>query len=267
MPDAKKGKQPDRRERVAALRAQQQRAARRRNLITAGAIAAVAALIIGGVAWYAASRSSNHTSSGSPTAQVIPPGVGGGATTVQAAAHQVPNTSGISGVVEYVTTGWPATSHNGPASQALSHDHVTGPVRYSVTPPVGGPHNAIWMNCGIYDKPVPTEHAVHNLEHGAVWITYQPSLPKSEVAGLRAFAERQSSLSPGLRAGSRYIDLTPYPGLPAPVVASSWGFQLLLTSPTDPRLQEFVNKFRVSKTYTPEYGAPCTGGIGTPLEK
>ena len=27
-------------------------------------------------------------------------------------------------------------------------------------------------------------------------------------------------------APSRYMDLTPYPGLPAPIVISSWGFQL-----------------------------------------
>ena len=257
MPDAKKGKQPDRRERVAALRAQQRRAERRRNLITAGAIAAVAALIVGGVAWYAASRSSGAS------AEVIPPGVTGTAT-AQAAAHQVPNTSGIPGVVEYVTTGWPQASHNGPAAQALAHDHVTGPVRYSVTPPVGGPHNAIWMNCGIYDKPVPSERAVHNLEHGAVWITYQPSLPGPQVNLLRSFVERQTTVSPGGVTPSRYMDLTPYPGLSSPIVISSWGYQLKVTSPADPRLQQFVNKFRVSPRYTPEYGAERTGGIGTP---
>jgi len=129
VPNTKKGKQAARRERVAALRAQQKRAERRRNLITIGAITAAAAVIIGGVAWYAASRSSSSSAS----AEVMPPGVTGTAT-VQSAAHQVPNTSGIPGVVEYVTTGWPQTSHNGPAAQALAHDHVTGPVTYSVTP-------------------------------------------------------------------------------------------------------------------------------------
>ena len=60
-------------------------------------------MIIGGVAWYLASRSSGAS------AEVIPPGVTG-QTTVQAAAHQVADTSGIPGVSEYVTTGWPAAS-------------------------------------------------------------------------------------------------------------------------------------------------------------
>ena len=261
MPNTKRGKQAARRERVAALRAQQKRAERRRNLITIGAVAAVVAVIIGGVAWYAASRGSTASSS----AEVIPPGVTG-TTTVQAAAHQVPNTSGIPGVTEYVTTGWPAASHNGPAAEALAHDHVSGPVTYSVTPPVGGPHNATWMNCGIYDQSVPNERAVHNLEHGAVWITYQPSLPQSEVSQLRAFVDKQTMVTSVGGAASRYMDLTPYPGLPSPIIISSWGFQLKVSSPADPRLQQFVNKFRASPTYTPEYGSACTEGVGTPLQ-
>jgi hypothetical protein len=258
--NTKKGRQAARRERVAALRAQQKRAERRRNLIAIGAIAGVAAVIAGVIAWSAVSRGA------STSAEVIPPGVTG-TTTVQAAAHQVPSTSGIPGVAAYVTAGWPQASHNGPAAQALAHDHVAGPVTYSVTPPVGGQHNATWMNCGIYDKPVPDERAVHNLEHGAVWITYQPSLPASEVSQLRAFAEKQTTLPSAEGAPSRYMDLTPYPGLSSPVVISSWGFQLKVSSPDDSRLQQFVDKFRASSAYTPEYGGACTGGVGTPLEK
>jgi hypothetical protein len=122
------------------------------------------------------------------------------------------------------------------------------------------------MNCGVYDQPVPNERAVHNLEHGAVWITYQPSLPQAEVSQLRAFVARQTIVSiQGQSTGSRYMDLTPYPGLPAPIVVSSWGFQLRLSSPADPRLQQFVNHFRASPKYSPEYGGECTGGVGTPL--
>jgi hypothetical protein len=131
-----------------------------------------------------------------------------------------------------------------------------------VTPPVGGDHNSDWANCGVYDQPLPNERAVHDMEHGAVWITYAPNLPEDEVTALRSFVARQSRIgSPAVH----YIDLSPYPGLNGPIVVSSWGFELALTSPSDPRLQQFVNTFRVSATYSPEYGGPCTGGLGTPL--
>jgi len=250
-----------RREKIAAQRAAERRAEqRRRILLASGAVVVVLAIVL----TFVIIKLNSH---GGTSAEVIPPGVGSGTSTVQAPAHQVSNSLGIQGVVEYDTTGWPATSHNGPANEALAHDHVTGPVTYSVTPPVGGQHNAVWMNCGIYDKPVPSERAVHNLEHGAVWITYQPSLPRSEVSQLRAFVDKQTMVAPAGAAPSRYMDLTPYPGLSSPIVISSWGFQLKVTSPADPRLQQFVNKFRASSAYTPEYGAPCTGGLGTPLRR
>ena len=255
----------DRQARVKAMQARERARKRRVRLAWLGgggvAIAAVIAVIV------AVAVSGVEASTGGGTsAEVIPPGVTG-TTTTQPAAVTVPNTTGISGVVAYDTTGWPASSHNGAAGHALGHDHVAGPVTYSVTPPVGGDHNATWMNCGVYDKPVPNERGVHNLEHGAVWITYSPSLPQSEVSQLRAFFARQTVLNPDGAGASRYLDLTPYPGLPSPIVATAWGFQLRLTSPSDPRLQQFTGKFRVSHQYTPEYGGPCTGGVGTPLQQ
>src|SRR5438874_1447775 len=128
------------------MRAQQRRAERRRNLTTLFAVVAAAAVVIGGVVWYAASRGSGSSK------EAIPPGVSGGAPAVQPAALTVSNTTGISGVVAYDTTGWPTASSNGSAAGALRHNHVPGPVTYQVTPPVGGDHNAVWMNCGIYDK-------------------------------------------------------------------------------------------------------------------
>lgn len=249
----------DRRARIEAMRAGEQARRRRVRLAWLGgggvAIAAAIAAII-----------TVAVSGGGASAEVMPPAVTG-ATTTEPAALTVPNTTSITGVVAYDTTGWPTTSNNGPANRALGHNHVTGPVAYSVTPPVGGDHNAVWMNCGVYDKPVPSERAVHNLEHGAIWITYSTSLPQSEVSQLRSFFARQTVLNPSGAGGSRYIDLTPYPGLPSPIVATAWGFQLRLTSPSDPRLQQFVDKFRVSQQYAPEYGAPCTGGVGTPLQQ
>ena len=53
--------------------------------------------------------------------------------------------------------------------------------------------------------------------------------------------------------------MSPFPGLPAPIVISSWAHQLRLDSPDDPRLQRYVDTFRVNQKYSPEYGPTCQG--------
>ena len=129
--------------------------------------------------------------------------------------------------------------------------HVEGSVSYDQTPPVGGPHNRIWLNCGIYTQPVPNENAVHDLEHGAVWVTYDPSLPAATVSSLR-------DLMP-----STYTLLSPYPGLPAPIVLSAWNAQLTVSTVTDARIGQFFEKYRQSAS-APEPKGPCTGGLDAP---
>jgi hypothetical protein len=129
--------------------------------------------------------------------------------------------------------------------------HVQGTVDYPMSPPAGGPHNAVWLNCGVYDQPVPNENAVHDLEHGAVWITYRPDLPAADVATLKA-------LTP-----STYAVLSPYEGLDAPVAISAWGAQLKVSDPADPALQAFIDTYWKSAD-APEPGAPCTGGLDAP---
>jgi hypothetical protein len=134
----------------------------------------------------------------------------------------------------------------------LSRDHTKEPVDYPQTPPVGGPHNPIWQNCGFYSKPLRNEYAVHSMEHGAVWITYSPDLPKDQVETLRDIAHRNS-----------YVLVSPYSDLPSQVVASAWGKQLHLNSADDPRLEQFVRAYQQGPQ-NPEPGAPCNGGVGSP---
>jgi hypothetical protein len=134
----------------------------------------------------------------------------------------------------------------------LSRNHTNSPVHYAQTPPVGGDHNPVWQNCGSYAQPLHNENAVHSLEHGAVWITYQPNLPKDQVDKLA-----------GVGRGQSFVLVSPYPGLPAPVVASAWGVQEWFHTANDPKLNEFVSKYRQGPQ-TPEPGAACTNGTGTP---
>ncbi|WP_286968246.1 MULTISPECIES: DUF3105 domain-containing protein [Arsenicicoccus] len=132
----------------------------------------------------------------------------------------------------------------------LSATHVQEPVQYEQTPPVGGDHAGAWANCGTYTEPIPSELAVHSLEHGAVWITYGPDLPGEQVQRLTDLAESNA-----------YVLLSPFEGLPEqPVVASAWGTQLALESADDVRLEQFVVKYQQGPQ-TPEPGAPCTGGV------
>jgi hypothetical protein len=131
----------------------------------------------------------------------------------------------------------------------LSREHDSNiPLTYDPTPPVGGHHNPVPQTCGYYSTPILNEHGVHSLEHGAVWITYSPDLPQDQIDVLKNLAESQS-----------YILVSPYDGLPSPVVASSWGHQLKLDSATDSRLNDFIRIFRNSSKYTPEFGAACSG--------
>lgn len=132
-------------------------------------------------------------------------------------------------------------------------DHVDSNVTYPQTPPVGGPHNPTWQNCGVYTEPIRKELGVHSMEHGAVWITYRPDLPATAVDALRAVVR-----------GWSFALLSPYPDLPSPVVASAWGVQMRVDSAGDPRLATFVARY-VNGQQTPEPGAPCSGGEGKPI--
>jgi len=124
--------------------------------------------------------------------------------------------------------------------------------RYGMTPPAGGDHFAAWLNCGVYSEPQQNENAVHSLEHGAVWVTYDPEQVDADgVATLRAALP------------STYAILSPYPELPAPVVVSAWNAQVELDGPSDPRLESFIQKFWKSAD-APEPGAACSGAVDGP---
>jgi hypothetical protein len=127
----------------------------------------------------------------------------------------------------------------------LGKDHVEGPVDYEQSPPVGGPHSSVPQTCGYYPAPVTPEHAVHSLEHGAVWITYAEELDEDDVEKLVALADEK-------------VLVSPWEDLDAPVVASAWGRQLELASVDDPRLEQFIVAF-VNGVQSPEPNAACEG--------
>lgn len=131
----------------------------------------------------------------------------------------------------------------------LDRSHVDTPVEYPQVPPVGGPHAAVWQTCGFYDGEFPKERGVHSMEHGAVWITFDPQ--RLTAADVDVLAE--------LATAGKEVLVSPFTGLPSAIVASAWGKQLLVESVADPRLVEFVNYFD-DGPQTPETFTPCVGG-------
>jgi hypothetical protein len=118
-------------------------------------------------------------------------------------------------------------------------------------PPTGGSHNPRWQNCGIYTDPVENSLAVHSLEHGAVWLAYRPDLSEGKIAELQDMVR-----------GESYLLMSPFPGLQSEVVMTSWGKQLVVDALPDEGVDQFIERY---KGAGPEPGAPCTDGVGQPV--
>ncbi|GGW42761.1 DUF3105 domain-containing protein [Streptomyces griseoloalbus] len=133
----------------------------------------------------------------------------------------------------------------------LGRNHVTKAVSYPVSPPVGGDHNPVWMNCNgdVYTDEINNTNAVHSLEHGAVWVTYNASADKADVDALAAKVKK-----------TPYTLMSPVDDQKDPILLTAWGHQRAVTGADDPDVDAFLEKF-VQGQQTPEPGAACTNGL------
>lgn len=199
----------DRRARIAELRAEEQRRDRRNKVI---AITVAGALVVGAIAtgtWIVIDADN------------------------QRKADEARANAPVNGVQTF---------------DNLSRTHVTTKVTYPQTPPVGGDHNPMWLDCmgHVYDQPVENERAVHSLEHGAVWVTYNA---KATPEDIKTLATKVST--------TQYSLMSPYPDEQGTITLSAWGTQLVLDNANDPRVDEFFTKY-VQGKQTQEPGASCS---------
>ncbi|MEV0224214.1 DUF3105 domain-containing protein [Streptomyces sp. NPDC050704] len=136
-------------------------------------------------------------------------------------------------------------------SGKLSQTHVSKDVKYPMEPPVGGDHNQVWMNCNgdVYTEAIKNVNAVHSLEHGAVWVTYNS---KASDADVKALAEKVKK--------TPYSLMSPVEDQQDPIMLSAWGKQRTVTGASDPNVDKFFSEF-VQGKQTPEPGAACTNGL------
>jgi len=129
------------------------------------------------------------------------------------------------------------------------HVQPTQRVAYDQSPPFGGPHDGYWADCDgiVYQTAVRSENMVHALEHGTVWIAYNPDKIKGDDLNTLKLKV----------TGKQFMMLSPYPGLDKAVSLQSWGHQLKVDSATDPRIDEFISALRTNQYEYPEVGATC----------
>ena len=135
---------------------------------------------------------------------------------------------------------------------AAGQQHVQTPQDYAESPPVGGPHDPYWADCTgtVYTVDIRHENAVHSLEHGAVWITYNPDkVSQDDIARLATLVDGVSGRM-----------LSPYAGLDSAISLQSWNHQLKVNSAGDKRIKQFADLMTFNSevdNHYPEIGASC----------
>jgi hypothetical protein len=129
------------------------------------------------------------------------------------------------------------------------------PPTYDLAPPAGGNHLSVWQTCtgSVYDAPLVDGNAVHSMEHGAVWLTYDPELVEPDaVAALALLVEHRD-----------YSLMSPYPGQGVPVSLQSWGNRYQTDDPADPNIEAYMDQYILNERFNPEPNATCAGGVDT----
>lgn len=198
---------------------------------------AVVVILAGTVAWVVIAKHSKNSA-----AQVWAPN----------ADNRDPSVN-IPGIyIGAVADSGPDTPFSYPQYKAAIHVTATQRVNYDRYPPIGGPHDGEWAECEgtVYTKAVRNENMVHTLEHGAIWIAYNPDTVKgADLTKLKSYVQG---------TGQTYISMSPYPGLKVKVSLQAWAHQLQLNSVSDPRISEFITALRQNQYVYPETGASCS---------
>lgn len=109
-------------------------------------------------------------------------------------------------------------------------------------PPAGGAHYTVPQPVGAYDEVLDDGHLIHSLEHGIVWIAYDPEqVTAEELEGLRQVYD----------AFSGDVILAPRPENDEAVYVMSWGRRLSVSPDDTDTLRKFVE---TNRNRSPEPG-------------
>jgi hypothetical protein len=145
------------------------------------------------------------------------------------------------------------------AIEGQSHVQECSPIAYGTKPPSSGNHYDAWAAFKVYSNPIPPGYWVHDLEHGAVVLTY--NCPDGCDADVAAAVTMLNALAPDPLCLStatvpRRTIMTPDPNLDVRFAASAWGFTLRANCFDTDVFRSFIDR---------HYGAGpesvCGGGV------
>ena len=125
---------------------------------------------------------------------------------------------------------------------------------YNSDPPTSGPHMPGIAPWGFYDKPIPKEYQVHNLEDGGVLIQYNcpqgcPDLV-NKLMGVflkyKALAEKENGGHEEHEGPiSKYVRLVfaPYPDMKARIALTAWTRIDTLNDFDEARIDRFIEAY------------------------
>ena len=106
-------------------------------------------------------------------------------------------------------------------------------VNYKTNPPSSGDHYGDPANWGVYEHEIPDEAAVHNLEHGGIWISYRTDVPDATKKKLTEIAKSNTK-----------VILTPRAKNDSSVALVSWRRIYKMEALDENMMQNFILKYK-----------------------
>jgi len=104
---------------------------------------------------------------------------------------------------------------------------------YNSNPPTSGWHYQNPADWGIYQKELPDEQLIHDLEHGGIWISYRPDIPSDQKMIIEYIAAQYSAK----------VIVTPRPENDSDVAVAAWQRLLKLEVPLTEEKRGLITQF------------------------
>ena len=149
---------------------------------------------------------------------------------------------GIIGYGLFLLISRTATPRPGESIAIQGRDHISvgsSHPEYNSNPPTSGPHYAQPTPWGVYQDELKDENVIHSMEHGGIWISYQPDIDEETKVKLEAIGKKHS--------GS--VVVSPRSANDSLIAVASWGRLEKLSSFNEARIIEFIKR---NKNKSPE---------------